>query len=60
MLRYCCFCSPEGRFFGEKEPYENKERTDGLCPECDSLVQAGFEFKKPGKYCWATWVREER
>jgi hypothetical protein len=31
MLRYCSFC---GLFLGEKEPYENKEVTHGICSPC--------------------------
>jgi hypothetical protein len=31
LIRICCVC---GKIFGEKEPYEDKSYTHGLCDEC--------------------------
>jgi hypothetical protein len=34
MYRVCSWCIKEGRdgYLGEKAPFENPKRTDGICP----------------------------
>ena len=41
MIRRCMFCN---KIIGEKEPFENKSITDGICDICAKLPPA--EIKK--------------
>ena len=40
MIRVCSYCD---KVFGEKEPFENKEETHGICPECFPGVMEKLE-----------------
>jgi len=44
MLRMCCYCE---KIMGEKEPFEDKSITSGLCDPClkKELKKAGL-FKQ--------------
>ena len=45
MLIRCKWCNPP-RIIGEKEPFEDKGITDGICPECEKALMDGT-WKKP-------------
>lgn len=40
MIRECYICK---KIMGEKEPYENKSMTSGICNECFPLEMAKIE-----------------
>ena len=40
MIRICSYCC---EVFGEKEPFENKEETHGICPKCLPIVIKEFK-----------------
>lgn len=70
MKRFCAWhnqyypeeCDSRGDYFiGIKEPIENTERTDGICPDCEKIVMKEIQGIKtahtPLAKCWA-WIRE--
>ncbi len=40
MIRGCSYCC---EVFGEKDPFENKEETHGICLKCFPIVMKEFE-----------------
>ena len=69
MIIKCAWC---GKYMGEKEPYEDKSVTHGICPECrakyfpkknDSLPQTHQSIPRDdlkriaGKYGW--WAAKQ-
>ncbi len=45
MIRQCCKCNV---IMGEKEPFEDKSITHGLCPKCVSILRGEIEAMEKG------------
>ena len=61
MKRVCSWC---GKDMGEKEPFEDKSVTSGMCPECYKK-QTGEEMAMENKYVpqggfQQPWPRQRR
>ena len=45
MLIFCAW-HPSGRkFLGQKDPFEDKNHTDGMCAECEARVNAEIDAR---------------
>lgn len=50
MVRVCAWCIKDGRdgYLGEKAPFEDVRRTDGICPIHLAALRAELAARKAG------------
>jgi hypothetical protein len=53
-------CAWSGLDMGRKEPFENPERTDGICPACAEQVRQGAAAAPLPPQSWPEMLLEVR